>query len=98
MGRDCWSLLMDGTLSDQVEHRCCWFHLIKAVGDHVRKEGLQKQYDTNIAFNEYIQQFSALALIDPAHIDRAFTHLKLRAAEFAGDAFKGLDNFLRYFE
>ena len=93
---------------DQVEHAGCWFHMIKALGDHLKKEGLQKKYETHATFNDYIQQFSALALIDPQYITRAFIHLKGRSREFTrvsdesdaspSQGFGGLRAWINYIE
>jgi len=85
-------------VSGEAEHRCCWFHFLKAITDHLKKDGLLERYYADVTFNSYIQQLTSLALIDPNYIDRAFDHLKWRAPEFTGDEFSGLANFLRYFE
>ena len=89
--------VIDAPNLTHVDHRCCWFHQIKAVGDHLG-EGLTKKYQEDVKFNDYIQQFTVLALIDPQYIDQAFSHLKRRRDEFTGNGFEGLDKFVDYFE
>jgi len=78
-------------------HRCCWFYFIKAIGDHVKKEGLLGKYQLDLRFNAFIQQFTILALIKPALIDYAFNHLKDRVTEFPESGVP-LGKFIAYFE
>jgi hypothetical protein len=92
-------MLCSFSVSDAVEHKGCWFHHVKAVHENLRKRDLQKPYEKEPMFNDYIQQLTTLALIDVRHVDAAFQHLKSRGLnEFTGAAYSKLPDFLAYFE
>jgi MULE transposase domain len=56
-------------------HKGCYFHYSQALMSHIKELGLMKEYNKNIAFNEYVRKLKVLAMVPFYSLDKCLEHL-----------------------